>query len=326
MILHHFEASPFSEKIRLVLGHKRATWHSVHVPRILPKPDLMPLTGGYRRTPVLQIGRDIYADTRLIVREIDRRLPTPPLVPAAQAVSVRALESLGDQQMFLAAIPVLLSADGQRALTAQLGADGLAAFRADRAALFASGDAGAPDAQFSASIWQPSLMALEAQLAGRAFVLGAAPTLADFALYHPVWYVRGNTGVADALNAYPAILAWAERMAAIGHGNPQPMESTDALAVACDAPDFEPLMSAIEPSLAWAAGQRVQVAATDYGSDPVEGQLVHADTERVVIEREAAGLGRLRNHFPRHGFHVAPAGSVSGHRSPSSSVYTETAS
>ena len=70
LILHHFNASPFSEKIRLVMGLKGLNWVSVVIPSIMPKPDLTPLTGGYRRTPVLQIGADIYCDTQLILREI----------------------------------------------------------------------------------------------------------------------------------------------------------------------------------------------------------------------------------------------------------------
>ena len=72
-ILHHFEASPFSEKIRVIFGFKRIAWLSVLIPRILPKPDLMPLTGGYRRTPVMQIGADVFCDTQIIVRELEAR-------------------------------------------------------------------------------------------------------------------------------------------------------------------------------------------------------------------------------------------------------------
>ena len=40
LILHHFPASPFSEKIRLVLGFKGVPWKSVIVPMMLPKPDV----------------------------------------------------------------------------------------------------------------------------------------------------------------------------------------------------------------------------------------------------------------------------------------------
>ena len=59
VILHHFPQSPFSEKIRLVFGLKNITWQSALISRIMPRPDLMPMTGGYRRTPVMQIGADI---------------------------------------------------------------------------------------------------------------------------------------------------------------------------------------------------------------------------------------------------------------------------
>ena len=69
IILHHYEISVFSERVRLALGLKRLSWNSVTIPHMLPKPDLMPLTGGYRRTPVMQLGADIYCDTLLILRK-----------------------------------------------------------------------------------------------------------------------------------------------------------------------------------------------------------------------------------------------------------------
>src|SRR5215468_784799 len=81
VILHHFPQSPFSEKIRLILALKNITWTSVLISRIMPRPDLMPLTGGYRRTPVMQIGADIYCDTQCIMRELERRFPEPSLLP-----------------------------------------------------------------------------------------------------------------------------------------------------------------------------------------------------------------------------------------------------
>ena len=59
IILHHYEISPYSEKVRLGLGLKGLAWGSVEIPVIMPKPDLTALTGGYRKTPVLQIGTDI---------------------------------------------------------------------------------------------------------------------------------------------------------------------------------------------------------------------------------------------------------------------------
>ena len=71
IILHHYETSPYSEKVRLGLGLKGLAWGSVEIPVIMPKPDLTALTGGYRKTPVLQIGADIYCDSQLIMRELE---------------------------------------------------------------------------------------------------------------------------------------------------------------------------------------------------------------------------------------------------------------
>ena len=59
LILHHYPNSPFAEKVRVTLGIKQLAWKSVIIPNMMPKPDLMPLTGGYRKTPVLQVGADV---------------------------------------------------------------------------------------------------------------------------------------------------------------------------------------------------------------------------------------------------------------------------
>ena len=59
LILHHYPSSPFAEKTRLMLGYKSLAWKSVIIPMIMPKPDVVALTGGYRKTPILHIGADI---------------------------------------------------------------------------------------------------------------------------------------------------------------------------------------------------------------------------------------------------------------------------
>src|SRR4249920_1578788 len=81
VILHHYPASPVSEKVRVALGIKNLAWRSVEIPRVPPKPDVMPLTGGYRRTPIMQIGADIYCDSQCILRELQRRFPEPTFYP-----------------------------------------------------------------------------------------------------------------------------------------------------------------------------------------------------------------------------------------------------
>src|ERR1043166_10163486 len=81
LILHHYDTSPFSEKIKKILAYKNLAWRAVEQPTIMPKPMLVPLTGGYRRIPVLQIGADVYCDTQLIARVLERLHPRPTMYP-----------------------------------------------------------------------------------------------------------------------------------------------------------------------------------------------------------------------------------------------------
>src|SRR5881409_483923 len=91
LILHHYPTSPFAEKTRLMLGYKNLAWKSVIIPMIMPKPDVVALTGGYRKTPVLQIGADIYCDTALIADAIEALHPSPTLYHADVAAQARIL-------------------------------------------------------------------------------------------------------------------------------------------------------------------------------------------------------------------------------------------
>ena len=114
LILHHYPNSPFSEKVRIAFGIKQLAWKSVQIPVIMPKPDLMPLTGGYRKTPVLQVGADIYCDTQLIMLELEKRAPRPPLLPTDRAGEARALAMWVDRNIFWSAVGVVMGAIGDK--------------------------------------------------------------------------------------------------------------------------------------------------------------------------------------------------------------------
>lgn len=60
IILHHFDISPFAEKIKVALGIKGLPWRSVQIPLIMPKPLLTLQTRGYRKTPVMHIGAAVF--------------------------------------------------------------------------------------------------------------------------------------------------------------------------------------------------------------------------------------------------------------------------
>ena len=117
IILHHFDQSPFSEKVRLVFGLKNIAWTSVRISRIMPRPDLMPMTGGYRRTPVLQIGADIYCDTQVILRELERRFPEPTLFPRGYQGVASATAMWTDRTFFQSTVNLVFGSLADKVLT-----------------------------------------------------------------------------------------------------------------------------------------------------------------------------------------------------------------
>jgi len=302
-ILHHFDHSPFSEKVRLVLGFKRLTWKSVKVPIMLPKPDVVALTGGYRRTPILQVGSDVYCDTALICRAIDRLAPEPPLYPAAAAAQ-HLIAQWADSSLFWAAVPYTLQPAGLKHAFGEITADEFKALAADRAAMTA-GMRRATVADAAAQLTS-YLGSLESMLAGgQMFLLGEQPCIADFSVAHPLWFIRLTPPIATLLAPFGKLAAWYDRVAAYGHGTSEPLSSGDAVAIAAAARSHAP--TRIEPGHGFEAGAQVTVSATDYATDLIPGTLVGLSHDEVVIERRDERAGTVHVHFPRIGYQIKKA-------------------
>src|SRR5690348_1964676 len=114
LFLHHYPRSPFAEKIRTAFGIKGLHWRSVVQPRMAPKPDLTALTGGYRRIPVMQIGADVFCDTRCILRELEHRFPTPSLYPAGTTGTANMIAAWADRELFAASLGLVFGLHGDR--------------------------------------------------------------------------------------------------------------------------------------------------------------------------------------------------------------------
>ena len=112
LILHHYPSSPFSEKIRLALGYKTLMWKSVIIPPIMPKPDVIALTGGYRKTPILQVGADVYCDTALICDVLEHVELEPTLYPPHLKGVSRVFAQWADSTLFWAAMAYNLQPTG----------------------------------------------------------------------------------------------------------------------------------------------------------------------------------------------------------------------
>ena len=303
LVLHHYPNSPFSEKVRLVLGLKGVAWRSVHVPRVMPKPDVVALTGGYRRTPFMQIGADVYCDSALMCRVVDRLWPEPPLYPTASAGLAEIVAQWADAALFWSAVPFTMQPAGAAHVFAGLPAEAVAAFGADRAAM-SPGVRRAPTADAGAAL-AAYLGRLEAMLADdRPFLLGAEPCIADVSVTQSIWFMRLAPPIAARLAGYPKLVRWHERVAAFGHGRATPMKSGEAIEIAANATAFA--ATAVAADQPFALGAAVRVAAADYAHDEILGNVVGLDDDEVVVERHDARAGTLHVHFPRIGFHIKP--------------------
>ncbi|MGG5873284.1 glutathione S-transferase family protein [Pseudomonas peli] len=305
LILHHYDASPFAEKARLMLGFKQLSWRSVEIPRIMPKPDLLALTGGYRKTPVLQVGADIYCDTALIARRLDAEKAIPALFPEGQEFVAASFAQWVDSLIFQHAVSLVFQPESVAVRFGKLPPEAIKAFIADRAGLFSGGSATRLSAEVAKHNW-PSLMArVEQQLAREEgdFLFGE-PSIADFSLAHCLWFLKGTPVTAPLVDAYPHVSAWLGRVLGFGHGASSALSAEEAIAIARAAtPAALPDEQFVEPN-GFVVGQRVQIAATDYGVDPVEGELVFAGAEELILRREDERAGTVHVHFPRLGFAI----------------------
>lgn len=297
IILHQYDTSPFSEKVRICLGIKSLAWRAVEQPVIMPKPDLIPLTGGYRRIPVMQIGADIYCDSALIVRELDKRFPDRPLFPTGGEALASAVEQWCDKGLFQSAVMAIFGTLGD-------GVD--PAFIKDREAL-----SGQPFNIAAMRALSPfALTQIKAHAAlmaqqfagGRSFLAGESPSLADAAAYYNFWFIRTFCpGLADRFDDLPHFDDWYDRVSAIGHGTRTEMTPADALDISRDA---EPEAIDTEPSDAGLIGKGVALAATDYGRDPIVGMFAGSSHFSLSVQRNVPGLGRINVHVPRLGYSV----------------------
>jgi glutathione S-transferase len=307
IILHHFDRSPFSEKIRVVFGHKGISWRSVRIPPIMPKPDLIPLTGGYRRTPVMQIGADVFCDTQIIIREIERRFPSPTLFPSGEAGVPWALGSWTDRAFFQAAVNLVFGALGPKVPQA---------FVEDRSQLrgakFDLDKMRAAIPQMRDQL-RAHLGWIEAQLGdGRKWLLGDF-SLADASAYMNVWYLRSNlsadedqavAGLDSIFAGLKQVAALESRVRGIGHGLREEMSADEALGIAAKASAKTVAENDPDDPNGRKVGDKVRVAPDDYGRDQVGGEIVSLSAQHIAIRRMDERVGEIVVHFPRAGFVV----------------------
>lgn len=300
IILHQYATSPFSEKIRKIFAHKKISWRSVEQPVIMPKPKLVPLTGGYRRIPVLQIGADVWCDTGIIIRKIDELKPEPTIYPGGLTAAADTMNQWADRRMFWSTTPVIFE---------KLAPVVPKEFMEDRAKMMQGANLAelARSAPDSRNQLRAFLEILDRQLASRPFLLGDSFSLADAACFHPVWFLRVEPTSFGLAQKFLHLMRWFERVDAMGYGDVHAMDPDEALKVAREStPATAENVDSSDPN-GLRAGIRISVTPDDYGFDPVTGRVVVNTIHEIAIERDVPELGKIVNHFPKIGFRIAAA-------------------
>jgi glutathione S-transferase len=296
LILHHYWQSPYADKIRRLLGFKKLEWKSVIIPIVMPKPDLTVLTAGYRKTPVLQIGADIYCDTDLIARTLDRLFPDPPLF-AGNNEALTMMLGPWQQELFWLCVRVA-------GVSAPVFPPGFVEDRATMLEVPLTRDKVIKDAPAQREQLRAKLTLLDAHLSGRRFVLGDAPSLADFSFHHPVNALNLIPQTQPILAPYTNLRAWMERVEAFGFGNLTEIESGEAVEAAKNAtPVAAGSVDPDEPN-GLKAGDTVRIVHESFGNDPVEGELVASSVHDIAVRHRNERVGEVVVHLPREHYKV----------------------
>ncbi len=304
LILHHYPFSSFSEKLRVAFGVKGLAWRSVEIAGLPPRPLLAPLTGGYRRAPVLQVGADIYCDTNAILPALDRLHPARSLVPPGSEGVAQGLGFAWERQLWIPIIGVLVHYIGEH-----IPPDFIKDRKEGYLGIDISQAAMAPQFDQHVQAVRAQVAWLNQALASRHCLFGEAPCAADLACWQTLWLLRKNCPPeVDALLGLAPLLAWYERIAAFGHGTPSVMSAEDAFEVARAAqPAPVTHLEANGDPGGLKAGCPVTVTPDDNARVAVKGTLVAASASQIVIHRHDPQAGDLHLHFPRIGFDVVAA-------------------
>lgn len=303
LILHHYNASPFAEKVRLAMGLKKLNWRSVNIAVVPPRPLLEPLTGDYRRVPVLQVGADIYCDTHLILRTLDRLRPDSPSLLSNP--TTQPLCWWWDKATFVPAVSLWASVNGDK-----LPKEFVADRKSFAPTLDLSKESNKANAPLNIPRVQSHLAWIVHMLAdGRSFLQGE-PSALDVTAFHTLWFVKQNCAsegekLLPDLYKSDQLLSWYERVKALGHGNSETMTAEQAFHVAQQAEPVEPTYISNHLGNQWTIGERVRVTPDDSGRVPVEGSLIAVDNYEVVLRLVDEKAGNINVHFPRAGFDIS---------------------
>jgi glutathione S-transferase len=301
LILHHYWPSPFAHKIRLALGLSGVAWRSVEIPRVPPKPLLMPLTAGYRRTPVLQSGADVYCDTQNIVRALTAITHNHQLLPTDLSGKILAFTDWADGAVFNLAARVVLTSALDTAPPE---------FIQDRGGLY-FGPNWTPEglkSQLPGVILQLAahLNSIDSGLSSQGGFMSNDLSYADVTIAYLAWFIRGRW---DQGPEFLQQFANIERIEREVHDAVrevyEDLSAEDALKIAANSESQSPSGVTKQCGVMLRQGMQIAIKPQAETSDPpVVGRLRYLDRVRVSIDHHAPEVGDVVVHLPVAGYQI----------------------
>jgi glutathione S-transferase len=308
---HWYPQSPFAQKIVAILNYKKLDYKLVQISMMEPRPLRRPLDANYPKTPILQIGNQVFCDTKAIIAELESRYPEPSLYPP--------LKHSGQSSKTLAfGMTNLLDTSIFAAVPTQFNLDVIPlALLEDRAKMKGNGKF---DVAKTKAL-QPYLkLELQAQLdrltaglvRGQWILDTETPSDSDFSLFMITFFLNMVINDAWTKEHYPLLVEHFERMVVLtlpDRADTMPQISAeDALQIAKVQQAPHSVSTSLSPSAQGIAriGQKVSVTPLDMGKTPAVGELAALTSDRVVLRINDDRTGDVYVHFPLTAYVVVP--------------------
>ncbi|KAI9322752.1 glutathione S-transferase [Dichotomocladium elegans] len=307
--MHGYSLSPFSQKVAWALNYKNVAYKTVTISPVEPRPLRRPLDGGYRKTPILQIGNQVFCDTARILDEIEKRYPEPSLFPATRAgrsseILSKAIRPWLDSSLFM----MIPSQFDVKKLPAELLKD-RAAFAGRKTFL----DPASPylRAELFAQLARAEQLIPQNNDTTDGIWILDTPTVsaADLSLAMDSLFAVNTLG-RDFVHHFPRLAMHLKRVTVACHaeraGSMADISAEEALAIA--RTQAEPYTGPTECTLPLlSVGQQVEVTPIDTGKIPATGKLLALSNDGITIEHvDVASNTTCIIHFPTIGFVVTP--------------------
>jgi glutathione S-transferase len=316
-ILFHYPPSIYSHRVLWYLWLRGIKYDECIQPPVMPRPDLASIDVGYRKIPILSIGKDVYCDSRLIISKLEERYPNSSLATSTTAeAGIRKLfENYSvDGGVFANTVRLM-------PYWTEVGMLQNKVFLDDRQKL--SGrrmtkelmEAGRPDGMQNIrqvfDLFETTFLA-----DGRDWVLGTAePTIADIDAVWPFEWMIVDQYMRECLpeqnindKIYPKVYAWVRRFMSVVEekkkacAKPTTLDGASMKTRTLSAPsDQDDIGFITDDPLDLKRGDSVQIFPSDYGQIGVStGTLTGLTTTEVVISNSQG----LHLHFPRWNFTI----------------------